>query len=47
MRRAFLKRVGEMIRQEQDTAFFTIDIGMWAIRDVLAEFPERCSNIGI
>lgn len=36
-----------MIRQEQDTAFFTIDIGMWAIRDVLAEFPERCSNIGI
>ena len=47
MRRAFLKRVGEMIRQEQDTAFFTIDIGMWAIRDVLSEFPERCSNIGI
>lgn len=47
MRRAFLKRVGEMIRQEQDTTFFTVDIGMWAIRDVLGEFPERCSNIGI
>ncbi len=36
-----------MIRKEEDTAFFTVDIGMWAIRDVLAEFPERCMNVGI
>ncbi|WP_298065697.1 hypothetical protein [uncultured Mailhella sp.] len=47
MRRAFLKRVADMIRKEEDTAFFTVDIGMWAIRDVLAEFPERCMNVGI
>jgi len=47
LRRAFLKRVGEMIRNEPDTTFFTVDIGMWAIRDVLAEFPDRCTNVGI
>lgn len=47
MRRAFLKKVAEMIRTEPDTTFFTVDIGMWAIRDVLAEFPDRCTNVGI
>ena len=47
MRRAFLKRVADMIRNEADTTFFTVDIGMWAIRDVLAEFPDRCTNVGI
>lgn len=47
MRRAFLNRVAEMIRNESDTTFFTVDIGMWAIRDELAEFPERCTNVGI
>lgn len=47
MRRTFLKRVSEMIRNEEDTTFFTVDIGMWAIRDVLEEFPERCTNVGI
>ena len=36
-----------MIRDEADTTFFTVDIGMWAIRDVLAEFPERCTNVGV
>ena len=47
MRRTFLKRVAEMIREEEDTTFFTVDIGMWAIRDVLRDYPDRCSNIGI
>lgn len=47
MRRAFLKRVADMIRNEADTVFLTVDIGMWAIRDVLAEFPNRCMNVGI
>lgn len=47
MRRAFLSRVADMIRNEQDTTFFTVDIGMWAIRDVLKDFPERCTNVGI
>lgn len=36
-----------MIRNEVDTTFFTVDMGMWAIRDVLSEFPERCMNVGI
>ena len=36
-----------MIRNEPDTTFFTVDIGMWAIRDVLRDFPERCTNVGI
>lgn len=47
MRRAFLNRVAEMIRNESDTTFFTVDIGMWAIRNVLRDFPERCTNVGI
>lgn len=36
-----------MIQNEEDTTFFTVDIGMWAIQDVLAEFPRRCTNVGI
>ena len=47
MRRAFLSRIKEMIPAEQDTVFMTVDIGMWAIRDVLRDYPERCMNIGI
>lgn len=47
MRRAFLNRVAEMIRNEEDTTFFTVDIGMWAIRDVLKDYPKRCTNVGI
>lgn len=47
MRRAFLGRVAEMIRNEPDTTFFTVDIGMWAIRDVLKYYPDRCTNVGI
>ena len=47
MRRAFLSRVADMIQNEEDTTFFTVDIGMWAIRDVLIKFAERCTNVGI
>ena len=36
-----------MIQNEEDTTFFTVDIGMWAIRDVLIKFAERCTNVGI
>jgi transketolase len=36
-----------MIREEPDTVYFTVDIGMWAIRDILSEFPERAMNVGI
>ncbi|GHU97054.1 transketolase [Spirochaetia bacterium] len=47
MRRAFLKRVDEMIKTESDTTFFTVDIGMWAIRDILRDYPDRAMNVGI
>lgn len=47
MRRAFLKRVDSMIRNEPDTVFFTVDIGMWAIRDVLLDYPDRCADVGV
>lgn len=36
-----------MIKNEPDTVFFTVDIGMWAIRDVLRDYPDRCSNVGV
>jgi transketolase len=47
MRKTFLKKVSEMIRNEPDTIFFTVDIGMWAIQDILEDFPDRAMNIGI
>lgn len=47
MRRAFLGRVSDMIQNESDTVFFTIDIGMWAIRNVLQNYSDRCSNVGV
>ena len=47
MRRAFLSRISDMIRNETDTTFFTVDIGMWAIGDALRDFPDRCTNVGI
>lgn len=47
MRKAFLHRVAEMIANEEDTTFFTVDIGMWAIREVLEKYPERCTNVGV
>lgn len=47
MRRRFLSRIAEMIPNEPDTVFMTVDIGMWAIRDVLNNYPDRCMNVGI
>lgn len=47
MRRAFLGRIKDMIPNEPDTVFMTVDIGMWAIRDVLRDYPNRCMNVGI
>lgn len=47
LRRAFLNRVDRMIREEEDTVYFTVDIGMWAIRDLLEKYPERATNVGI
>lgn len=36
-----------MIKNEDDTMLFTVDIGMWAIRDVLKNYSDRCMNIGV
>lgn len=36
-----------MIPAEPDTVFMTVDIGMWAIRDTLRDYPDRCMNFGI
>ena len=47
MRRAFLRRVSDMIKNEEDTTFFTVDIGMWALREELEKYPDRCINVGI
>lgn len=47
LRRAFLNRVAEMIQKEEDTIFFTVDIGMWALQNELEKYPDRCCNIGI
>lgn len=47
MRKAFLNRINQMIPNEQDTVFMTVDIGMWAISDVLENYPDRCMNVGI
>ena len=47
MRRTFLNRIATMIPNEPDTVFMTVDIGMWAIRDALKNYPNRCMNVGI
>lgn len=47
MRRAFLDRIKTMIPNEPDTVFMTVDIGMWAISDILKDYPDRCMNVGI
>jgi transketolase len=36
-----------MIKKETDTTFLTVDIGMWAIRDILRDYPDRAMNVGI
>lgn len=39
--------IGQMIPNEEDTVFMTVDIGMWAIREALEKYPQRCMNVGI
>ncbi len=47
MRRAMIKSVSDMIRDEGDTSLFLVDIGVWAFRDILRDYPDRAMNIGI
>lgn len=47
MRKAMIKAVSEMIKNESDTSLFLVDIGVWAFRDILRNYPDRAMNIGI
>lgn len=47
MRRSFYNRLTEIIPSEQDVVYLTVDIGMWAIRDILKDYPDRAMNFGI
>lgn len=47
MRMKFLNKVSEIIKKEEDTTFFTVDIGMWAIQDILKNHSDRALNVGI
>lgn len=47
MRRAMVRDVSSMIRNEEDTSLFLVDIGVWAFRDILKDYPGRAMNIGI
>lgn len=47
MRKAMIKAVSDMIKNESDTSLFLVDIGVWAFRDILNDHPERAMNIGI
>lgn len=47
MRKAMIKAVSEMIKNESDTALFLVDIGVWAFRNILHDYPDRAMNIGI
>lgn len=42
-----IKTVSEMIRNESDTSLFLVDIGVWAFRNILHDYPDRAINIGI
>lgn len=47
MRRTMVRDVSNMIRNEDDTSLFLVDIGVWAFRDILKRYPDRAMNIGI
>jgi transketolase len=47
MRNTFLTEMKDIIRKEQDTMFFTIDMGTWALGDLFEEHPDRAINFGI
>ena len=42
-----ISSVSEVIKQNENTALFLVDIGVWGFREVLNKFPDRAMNIGI
>ncbi len=47
MRKAMIEAVSDVIKNNEDSALLLVDIGVWAFRDVLNNYPERAKNIGI
>ena len=47
MRNTFLTEIKNIIRKENDTVFFTIDMGTWALEDLFKEHYDRAINFGI
>ena len=47
MRKAMIESVTDFIREDDNSALLLVDIGVWAFRDILKEFPKRVKNIGI
>lgn len=47
MRNTFLTEVKNIIRKQNDTMFFTIDMGLWALGGLFKEHPDRAINFGI
>jgi transketolase len=47
MRKTFLSKISNIIPKEKDVIFMTVDMGMWAIKDILKNYPERAMNFGI
>ena len=42
-----ISSVSNVIANDENTALFLVDIGVWAFRDVLTKFPQRAMNVGI
>ena len=47
MRKAMIESVTDFIRENDNSALLLVDIGVWAFRNILKEYPERVKNIGI
>lgn len=42
-----IESVTDFIREDDNSTLLLVDIGVWAFRDILKEFPKRVKNIGI
>ena len=42
-----IESVTDFIRENDNSALLLVDIGVWAFRNILKEYPERVKNIGI
>ena len=47
LRKAMIESVSEMIRNEENTSLFLVDIGVYGFRNLIKEYPKRVLNIGI